>query len=619
MESYWHFQRQSKAQVEQEVTQRDQFSNEDVDLSETIIRESIQNSLDAAASPSAPVRVTYRFLDSGNGLSAGFLKSLVADQLPHARSADLDLEEFDDDKPAALIIEDFGTTGLTGATYEIDNDHFSDFWRRHGKSHKSGKSRGRWGLGKLVYSATSEIGVFFGVTTRKNDPENTYLMGQTVLNLRTHEGHRYPPHGFFATMTSEDPIDGLPVPVSDPDLVDRFFGEFQLARKEGPGLSVIIPFPNRSFRVEKMIGVAVANYFYPLITGQLTLAFDDIEVTAANVRELAEKYAKEKFSDIEALFDFVESTHRAADDDLLVLRETWADDKKLDEDDFDPADLDRMRSKFVNGEIVGVKLPLSLTRKSGEKIKTSFRVFIQKPENLSKGLDIYVRQGLTVSGESKFDARKALGVLIADEGEICNFLGDAENAAHTKWVATAEKLKKNYRTPQDKVRLVRFALRNLYDMLAQDVEEVDKRGLARFFSVPSEKKVGGKKPPSPPPPPPPPRPQRIAISKLAGGFQISAPDAPNPAAYPCVVKVRAAYEVVRGNAFAKYSELDFSFEGRALQISTAGECEVRKKDGNRLQVMVRSPDFELRVGGFDETRDLKIDARALEVVDAENV
>ena len=44
----WRFYRQPASMVEQDITQRDQFSNDDVSLSETIIRESVQNSLDAA-------------------------------------------------------------------------------------------------------------------------------------------------------------------------------------------------------------------------------------------------------------------------------------------------------------------------------------------------------------------------------------------------------------------------------------------------------------------------------------------------------------------------------------------------------------------------------------------
>lgn len=63
----------------------------------------------------------------------------------------------------------------------MDKEPFSDFWRRMGKSHKAGKSLGRWGLGKLVFSSSSEARIFFGLTVRKTDPELSLLMGQPVI------------------------------------------------------------------------------------------------------------------------------------------------------------------------------------------------------------------------------------------------------------------------------------------------------------------------------------------------------------------------------------------------------------------------------------------------------
>lgn len=608
----WHFYRQPASMVEQDITQRDQFSNDDVTLSETIIRESVQNSLDAAFPEGEAVTVTYRWLTASDGLSAPFMREITADQRPHAESAGLDLSEVDFTQPTALVIEDYGTCGLTGKIDEKDKDHFSDFWRRHGKSHKTGTSRGRWGLGKLVYSTTSEIGVFFGATCRPNDPK-THLMGQTVLNLRTHQGQSYPPHAFFSDMTSEDPMEGLSIPIQDSDFVNRFSEEFQLQRNGAPGLSVVIPYPNRSFSIERMKGVAVANYFYPLITGQLTLQFDHAVIDSSNVREMAEKYAKDAFHDIDPLFDFVEGAYHHKESELLVLKESWADDKKLDEDDFEQQDVDRMRAKFINGELIGLKLPLSLTKKNGEKITTSFKIFIQKPEHLNMGLDLYVRGGLTVSGERKFGSRKALGAMIAEERDICSFLGDAENAAHTKWIGTAEKLARNYKAPAEKVKIIKNALLHLYDMLAQDMEEEDERGLARFFSVPQEQGNAKKRKKTPPTPPIPPTPkiQRVALTKMAGGFRIKGPEGAEQSLYPCVIKVRAAYEVIRGNAFSKYDPLDFSFGSRGgLDLQAEGTCQLLKDADNRFEAVATGPDFQISVTGFDQARDLKVDVRA---------
>ena len=89
---FWHFSPLLADQVETEITQRDQFNNDDVDISETIVREAIQNSLDAAATDPAQVRVSFRWMDRSSGLSRFFLESLLRDQIPHARAAEVDVD-----------------------------------------------------------------------------------------------------------------------------------------------------------------------------------------------------------------------------------------------------------------------------------------------------------------------------------------------------------------------------------------------------------------------------------------------------------------------------------------------------------------------------------------------
>lgn len=367
------------------------------------------------------------------------------------------------------MIEDFGTCGLTGQTDAKDDNHFSDFWRRHGKSHKSGKARGRWGLGKLVYSVTSEVGVFFGLTKRPED-EALYLMGQTVLNFHKLNDILYPPHSFCSEVTDKE----LPTPTTDANLIGQFIENFSIKRTDTasgvgkPGLSVVIPFPNPKFNLAKMIEVAIANYFYPLITGQLELAFDELEINSHNVRELARDYASKRFHDIDLLFDFVEEIYVAEQNELLQLKTSWAGDHKLDEDDFEPETLEKIRDKFADGEMIGLYLPVTLKpkSKSDPEQETGFSVYVKRPEKLSRGVDLYVRSGLTLPNESKFGERRALGAMIAEDKHVCSFLGDAENAAHTKWTTQTEKLAKNYRNYQSTVTVIKKSVVQLYGLSA---------------------------------------------------------------------------------------------------------------------------------------------------------
>ena len=118
---------------------------------------------------------------------------------------------------------------------ERDSNNFSSFWRNHGKSNKKGKDKGRWGLGKLVYSLSSQIGVFFGLTVRPQN-DGRHLMGQSVLNLRTIGGKEYPPYAFFSDLENEHDWESrIEVPIKDNNLIEQFIDNFSSKRKNQPG------------------------------------------------------------------------------------------------------------------------------------------------------------------------------------------------------------------------------------------------------------------------------------------------------------------------------------------------------------------------------------------------
>jgi hypothetical protein len=67
MEMRWFFRDISDDPSEKELTQQDQFNNDEVALAEALVRETIQNSTDAPAAGSAgPVQVRFSIVDLGS-------------------------------------------------------------------------------------------------------------------------------------------------------------------------------------------------------------------------------------------------------------------------------------------------------------------------------------------------------------------------------------------------------------------------------------------------------------------------------------------------------------------------------------------------------------------------
>jgi hypothetical protein len=204
------------------------FSTEAIDgLTEALVRESIQNTLDATPKgQTARVRFWHSGTEHALPLQSGYLGSLK-DHLHADGSGLTEVPTFDDGVPF-LLIEDFGARGLSGDP-EQDEDtgeknDFYYFWRNVGRSGKKGSDRGRWGLGKNVFPASSRINTFFGFTVRADHP-TTLLLGQSVLKVHKMDGSRKYPYGYFANI---NPSDQFAVPIADATALDKFRSDFHL-------------------------------------------------------------------------------------------------------------------------------------------------------------------------------------------------------------------------------------------------------------------------------------------------------------------------------------------------------------------------------------------------------
>lgn len=597
----WSFDVLQPSLVEQELTQRDQFNNDEVGLSEALVREVIQNSTDAAVNGET-VRVSFR-LHSLSDEDAPQLSGLFKTLRPHLEACGISTAPLNAPSPRLLVIEDFNTRGLTGNPTELDDDNFRNFWRRHGRSGKAGRAGGRWGLGKLVFSSSSQIRSFFGLTVRFGET-NALLMGQAVLSNHQIDGVRHPAHGFWCAGRAPNT---LQLPLSDPAKIAPIKRLLRITRNKESGLSLVIPYTNGDIKESSIIESVLRNYYFPILAGKLVVEIGATLIDRTTFHKVATSVAS-----LGVPVDFIEEVSGFLEKPKLVLQKPLNDGPGIQKHHFAGDHIEKLKTGYSRGGMIAVRAPIRLSRKDGGEVESFIDLYLKLLPEGGKPFALFARGSITVPGEVRyFSGVPALGAMVAVDDGIVSFLGDAENPAHTAWNATAEKLTSRWRNAAQTLRVVRGALRDLYQQIAEQIEQEDKDALVDFFSVadPSRKGSTGKKKLIPVPDPKiPPREKAILIRPRDGGFSVSAGPGAAQWRYPRYIDIRAAYDIVGGDPFKRHSKFDFDLSGREIKISLQ-DCEAVQAAANKIRIAVKGPDFKAELSGFDPNRDIVVTAR----------
>ncbi len=266
---HWEFDSVHPSSVRMEVTQADQFNNDEVSLPEALVRESIQNSSDAPASGNVTVKVRFSIRELSLS-ETKWLSEQLKPLLPHYEACGIDSSAIEAERVRVLVIEDFNTRGLTGSLVDVDGGNFDRFWRAVGDSGKKGKSLGRWGLGKLVYSSASALRLFYGLSITA---ENDYpaLLGQVVLKNHRIGNTFHPAHGFFFNGRSEPLQLQQPIGGAEAAQFSKLGGSMRAGQT---GLSLIIPYLLDGIDEQSIISGVITNYYFPILAGRLTIEVD---------------------------------------------------------------------------------------------------------------------------------------------------------------------------------------------------------------------------------------------------------------------------------------------------------------------------------------------------------
>jgi hypothetical protein len=620
MESQWHYVQLEPHLKTREAMQGEFFSAESIkNAAHALVRESIQNSLDQRDGGSVRIRIHL----SGNdgAVSSELIQKYLNGATEHLNAEGNGLTDTpsNGDRCQFVVIEDFNTTGLKGDPLQWHDvpgikNHFYFFFRAEGRSGKSETDRGRWGIGKFVFPRSSRIKSFFGLTIRSDDHKRL-LMGQAILRSHMLGDTPYSPDGWFGLPDKK----GLVLPFEDAELIDRFCADFKISRTTEPGLSIVIPFCDEDLTCESFVEAVTREYFLSILSGDLSVEIDMFDryilLDAESLPDMAEALM-ETAKDLPSLVKLAKWSLNAPEPIPELICPGIDGAIKWTVDLIPPTLAAAATEILQSGEPLALKVPLKIREKKKKAPQDSyFRVFLQRDDESGDGKTAFVRKGIIISDVRAPRARGYRALVLIDDQALTSLLGDAENPAHTQWQSDSSNFKNKYVYGPSYLKFVSNSVYEILKVFTEEGQKEDPTALLDLFYIDSpekkdEKKKKTKKPEEPPPPPPPPKPKAFRLQKISGGFSITKGD-PGAAA-PSIIGIRVAYDRRTGNPFSRYSKSDFRLNVSPIEFEPPPVgVEILTRKENRFVLKVLDPEFSVSVKGFDEKRDIIVDARAV--------
>jgi len=625
MSAGWIFRELRPGYKDRQSTVGEFFSSDAIDsLTRALVRESIQNSLDAViVGSNEPVQVRFR---------VGATKAKVAMKYfeggwDHftARGNGLDAPPPADSDCRFLIVEDFGTTGLTGDVNQwqekedIDNP-FYFFFRAEGKTGKKTSERGRWGIGKYVFPRSSDLHAFIALTVR-NDDNRRMLMGQAILKSHSVGDRYFTPDGDFGCSAANE----LVIPEENPNRIEQFASDFGSVRGNRTGLSVMIPWVDEDITYDSLLAFVIEDYFFPILRGDLEVVVSEgvkeIKVTSESLDEVLQILGGDIETRLRPTIELSKWARNVAKADHIILHPASREKPKWETTLVPEEQIPTLREDYRAGNRIALTFSLTTRPKKGRPAEdTYFNVYLVN-DGIDQGKPIFIRGGIIIPGVKDYPTTGCRSIVLIEDGPLAQLLGDSENPAHTEWQKDSEHFRNNYYFPKMYIEFVTYAVSRFVRTLNESDEQPNNELLQDIFFVPKKPTTIEPKDKSrprkrnkgaviTPDPKPEPALKRFTLSRIAGGFTIT--QGAKGSVVPSALRVAVAYDRRRGSPLKKYEPMDFQLEASPIIIETE-EAVISDYTGNRMIARPSAPEFKIKVTGFDENRDLFIDVRAKEI------
>ncbi len=610
----WIFRKKSPAEKSRNPMQDEFFaSNSEAGA---LVREAIQNSLDARLDENHPVRVRFLIANDTKRLDWDATTEWIdSEAWNHFKVSGSGLKDIpsDDSGCPFLVYEDFNTKGLNGdilQNAECDGvkNAFYYFLRAEGQSDKKEGELGSWGVGKIVFPKSSRLRAIFVLTTRSEDSK-TYLSGQSILKYHKVGEQVYSPDGWYGDTGEKE----FGLPIDDSQVINRFSEVFNLSRKDETGLSLIVPWPDENITFDNLARSVIEEYFYSILTKKLEVLIetDDmlVQLSKDTLLDEVEKFDTSPEKSLIQLVELAASALTQPKNQIIKLPKYVGNKPEWQSEMISEELVDEIWKILDSDEPVTIRVPLDIQHKESTSIEaTFFDVVIKKAkDNVTK--PVFVRDGLVITKVLRPRSPGFISLVSIFDSPLKKLLGRAENPAHTEWNEGSDHFKGKYLYGRDYLNFVRLSVKRVIQHIQKDDEEADASILADLFSIPQS--GNAPKPASTPDPGPdveppvipdiePPKEPYYKLIQLDNGFRVTGKkEFSQQREYNIVM----AYDIVKGNPFNKWHEADFLAQDLTVKINNLNDYIAIDK---YIKFTVNNNQFDIEVTGFDINRDLKV-------------
>ena len=586
-------------------TDSEMFDREDFPYSETLVREAIQNTLDARLYKDRPAEIRFRFHESETEAPA----SVLREAMNYRTKADLWTPEIwknGGSRVDWITIEDFNTTGLRGDLDDRQSD-FWGYWLNFGITNKMMTGRGGRGIGRVTFLIASRIQTVIGMTRRYEDGLSA-VCGMAILKaMKTEDGFKST-HAFLAEKEDEQNdvfhLHNGDDAVSDVSAAFNFSGYAD--GDYTSGFALAIPFPHKELTENGILASAIENFAPAILAQEIVVEAGDVKLDHKTIENIVGSCYKEFEAD-----RIGSDPGRYID---LIKRGLETPETKIEVDTGkscplapvrDSADAVAIRDILEEGQCVRFTIAFELVR-CGEPVPVCLRIVAGKTPDGMKPVDRFFREGMSLPDLKARDKGGLDVVIFVNPGELAAYLNLCEGKAHLNLLESKEisnRLDSSGYDPRYRAkRFVKSLPIEIRKFLERDIEEPTVDVFDDFFSIPADDgRRGGGAPnpnrtPSHRPHPPPPSPPIFKAKTLDDGFRLWANSGFDD--WPVKLEVTMAY--ADGTRTPKWSPFDFTPNGLCVKCE---DCII-DFTGNVLVLDKCYGNFSISVTGFDPNREL---------------